>query len=465
MLPLQVTYAFATLLIMLGNDILIVLDIPTALELPAVSPFLCSDDSESDPESEPVDELPKRHLSLRLYDDVVSKWRDKIATASPACDTLTPVITGSPTIHSRIQTTSRKSTLGLRPVITVARSVALRRTRRVALSSESSSSSSLSGSSSDSTSHTSKSSSTASLRGTQISPEDHSHHSSKAVRSLSGPLTRRRPQCSDYAEPTSSLSARPSRKRIRSSATSIPSTVHTAGALSPARADLIPPYKRYRGTSAIYSYESSDEGSPETHVESDIDSDIRADIKAETAAAATTAVVTVDGLGIEPDIAVVETSFETGLAVVESKSKPEEVEADDEADAEIQPKGTIEIGIDVTTGIAIPNDLPLPDTIEQLEQLEESVQGMYGHMLEIPLQRIEVIEVGQTDQQAKNMIVDGERSSLLERVVALESSNTRLRDALGINRVRADSLQRCLGYVEDEFRQIRELRAYESKRI
>nr|GEW31783.1 hypothetical protein [Tanacetum cinerariifolium] len=109
------------------------------------------------------------------------------------------------------------------------------------------------------------------------------------------------------------------------------------------------------------------------HVESDMDSDIRADIEAETAAAATTAIATVDGLGIEPDMAVVEMGFEPGLPVIESYSEPEEAEADDEADTEIQPKGTIEIGVDVTTRIDIPNDMPMPDTIERLEQLEESV--------------------------------------------------------------------------------------------
>ncbi|GJW35654.1 putative reverse transcriptase domain-containing protein [Tanacetum coccineum] len=55
--------------------------------------------------------------------------------------------------------------------------------------------------------------------------------------------------------------------------------------------------------------------------------------------------------------------------------------------------------------------------------------------------------------RARSLVADGERSSLLEHVVALEGSNIRLRDALGIERVRADSLQRCLGYVEDELRQ------------
>ncbi|GKF14434.1 hypothetical protein Tco_0055896 [Tanacetum coccineum] len=120
-------------------------------------------------------------------------------------------------------------------------------------------------------------------------------------------MTRRRPQCSDYATPTSSSSAGPSQKRSRSSATSIPSI-------------------------------SSDEGSPETHAESDLDSDIWADVEAETAAAVMIASAIIDGL-----------------------------EVDNEANAEIQPKGTIENRVDVTTGIDIPNDLLMPDTIERLE--------------------------------------------------------------------------------------------------
>ncbi|GJZ59074.1 hypothetical protein Tco_0614890, partial [Tanacetum coccineum] len=255
----------------------------------------------------------------------------EIATAPPAYDTLTLVITASPTVRSRIWTTAKKSTLGLRPVMTPTRSAALRRACRAALSFDTSSSST----SSDSASHTSESSFTTSLQGTQISLEDHSNHSSEAARSPSGTLACRRPQCSDYATPTSSSSARPSRKRSRSSATSISSTVHTAGALSLARADLLPPHKRYRDTSGTHSYESSDEGSPETHAVSDIDLDIQADIEAETAAAAMTAATTVDGLAIEPDMAVVESDFELGLAVVESGSELEEAEADDEADAEI----------------------------------------------------------------------------------------------------------------------------------
>ncbi|GJS85623.1 putative reverse transcriptase domain-containing protein [Tanacetum coccineum] len=173
--------------------------------------------------------------------------------------------------------------------MTPPRSVALRRARRAALSLETSSSDTSSGSSSDSASHTSESSFTASLQ--------------------------------DYATPASSLSVGPSRKRSRSSATSIPSIVHTVGALSPARFDLLPPHKRYRGTSDMHSDESGDEGSPETHTESDIDSDIWTDIEVETTAAATTVATIVDGLDIEPVMAGVKMGFEPGLAVDQSESE------------------------------------------------------------------------------------------------------------------------------------------------
>ncbi|GJZ03557.1 putative ribonuclease H-like domain-containing protein [Tanacetum coccineum] len=49
-------------------------DLPTVSELPAVSPFLCSDDSES----ESAGESPKRHVSLRLHGDMISRWRDRV---------------------------------------------------------------------------------------------------------------------------------------------------------------------------------------------------------------------------------------------------------------------------------------------------------------------------------------------------------------------------------------------------
>ncbi|GKG21321.1 hypothetical protein Tco_0383916, partial [Tanacetum coccineum] len=38
--------------------------LPVALELPLVSPFLCTDDSEADSEFEPAEQRPERHESL-----------------------------------------------------------------------------------------------------------------------------------------------------------------------------------------------------------------------------------------------------------------------------------------------------------------------------------------------------------------------------------------------------------------
>ncbi|GKD20697.1 hypothetical protein Tco_1222400, partial [Tanacetum coccineum] len=68
----------------------ITIDIPTAPELPAVSPFLCSDDSESDPESKQADKLGERHVSLRPFSVMVSKWMAKVIShpSSPSRSSL-----------------------------------------------------------------------------------------------------------------------------------------------------------------------------------------------------------------------------------------------------------------------------------------------------------------------------------------------------------------------------------------
>nr|GEZ20137.1 reverse transcriptase domain-containing protein [Tanacetum cinerariifolium] len=62
------------------------------------------------------------------------------------------------------------------------------------------------------------------------------------------------------------------------------------------------------------------------------------------------------------------------IAAVETERELKEAEADDEADAKVQPEGTIEIGVDVAIGIDIPDDLVVPDAIERLGQLEEGMQ-------------------------------------------------------------------------------------------
>ncbi|GKF80977.1 hypothetical protein Tco_0239579, partial [Tanacetum coccineum] len=43
-------------------------------------PFLCSDESEADSESEPAEQRPERHESLAIHDVMVSRWRDRVTS-------------------------------------------------------------------------------------------------------------------------------------------------------------------------------------------------------------------------------------------------------------------------------------------------------------------------------------------------------------------------------------------------
>ncbi|GJS59298.1 hypothetical protein Tco_0654082 [Tanacetum coccineum] len=66
------------------------------------------------------------------------------------------------------------------------------------------------------------------------------------------------------------------------------------------------------------------------------------------------------------------------------------VGCDNEVEDEVESndRGTMEVGVDVVAGIDIPNDMLMPDVMESLEQVEEVVQDIFGHLMEIPLQRV-----------------------------------------------------------------------------
>ncbi|GKG63341.1 hypothetical protein Tco_0640836, partial [Tanacetum coccineum] len=57
----------------------------------------------------------------------------------------------------------------------------------------------------------------------------------------------------------------------------------------------------------------------------------------------------------------------------------------------------MEVGVDVITRIDIPDGMLMPDVVECLEQVEEVLQDIYRHVIEIPLQRIEDIDTGQRE--------------------------------------------------------------------
>nr|GFD20694.1 hypothetical protein [Tanacetum cinerariifolium] len=48
-------------------------------------------------------------------------------------------------------------------------------------------------------------------------------------------------------------------------------------------------------------------------------------------------------------------------------------------------RGTIEVGVDMVAGIGIPDAMLMPDAVERLEQVEEGLQDIYKHVMDIPL--------------------------------------------------------------------------------
>nr|GEV64220.1 putative reverse transcriptase domain-containing protein [Tanacetum cinerariifolium] len=138
-------------------------------------------------------------------------------------------------------------------------------------------------------------------------------------------------------------SAGSSRKRCRSPAALMISSIHATRALVPSRTDLLPPRKRFR-----------DSISPEDSVEEDIDTDVLKDIEAY----ATAVKVAVDkDVEAEIDVGI---GMEVGVEIDVEDEVEDEVESTD--------RGTMEVGLDVVAGIDIPDGMLMPDDVEHLEQ-------------------------------------------------------------------------------------------------
>nr|GEU93055.1 putative ribonuclease H-like domain-containing protein [Tanacetum cinerariifolium] len=157
--------------------------LPLAPELPLVSPFLCSDDSEADSESEPAEQRPERHESIIVHDALVSRWRDRVASRP-----------SSPPRSSSHDTLAPSYEFPLAPIVAPL---------EIHLSS--------SGLSSDSSSDT----------------------------SLGLP--------SDSLSDTSSVhSSRYNTPEMQSSTTLVPSSNHVSRTIAPTHANILPPRKRFR---------------------------------------------------------------------------------------------------------------------------------------------------------------------------------------------------------------------------
>ncbi|GJW57290.1 reverse transcriptase domain-containing protein [Tanacetum coccineum] len=232
--------------------------------------------------------------------------------------------------------------------------------------------------------------------------------------------------------------ARPSRKRFRYPATTMPSYIPGLGALVPTRANLLPNRKRFRD-----SYSSKDS------VEEDIDADVLADFEADAAAIV---------VAVDMDV---EAEANAGIGI----ELGDDIEDEDGGESESSDRGTMEIGEDAVARIDIPNGMLMPNAVERLEQVEEVVHGIYGHVIEIPLQMLKDIEMGHRQLDAESLIASGERACLLDRVAALERRNLRLRGTLTMESARVDRLRRCMGFMEDERRRICRFRYYDRLRF
>ncbi|GKA51111.1 hypothetical protein Tco_0744307 [Tanacetum coccineum] len=452
---------------------------------PMVSPFLCSADSKSDTE------IPERHVS-----PTTSTPEILIAPILP-----TPSVVVAPSSEFPLAPVDappwirRRRAILIRPGEDIP--IALRYTSHHLDHFTSGSSSSHS--SSDHSSY-----------GHSISGHSLSGHTppNTTVADSSTPLLARTPWCSkaylrwDFS---SESSAGPYRKRCRSLAATMTLPIHATRALVLSRADLLPPYKRFRDSISL-----------EDSVEEDIDTDVRiATRKEKVVVPLTSHRLTLrnhrsiwhsssnyTGLFLNQT-----STCKRGLSLLGGLSHIYHVSIDTSechwdfffpSHSAGPISGKIELDL-----------LHLARRFRDSHFTEDSVAG--GHLIWIcevdvrsqgigrgfkdkvesvleyyigwsrimlpwnryslkpkackcPVQ-IEDIETGQRELESSSLIVGGERASLLEQVASLEKSNVRLRGTMMMERARANRFWRRVRFMKSELRQIRRFRYYNRMRF
>ncbi|GJZ33532.1 hypothetical protein Tco_0578968, partial [Tanacetum coccineum] len=212
--------------------------LPFVLDLPLVSPFLCSDDSEADSESDPAEQRPV----LSSHDTLTpsSKFPLALVVAPPRIRRWPAILRVRPIPACRLAW------------------------RRISHHSSDRHSSPDPTSSSSPLDH--------SLSG-HTPPDTTDADTSTPPRFVHRSLTRTpRRSSSERSLDSSLLSSRPSRKRCKSLTALLPLPTHILRSIAPTPADLIPPRKRFRD-----SYSPEDSG--EEHMEVDTaDAEVVADV-------------------------------------------------------------------------------------------------------------------------------------------------------------------------------------------
>nr|GEV12357.1 zinc finger, CCHC-type [Tanacetum cinerariifolium] len=356
------------------------------------------DDSGSDTK------IPKRHVSSTLHDAMLARWWSRVASrsSSPITSTLEFPNAPIPPSPSTIVTPSTEiiSPVDAPPGVRRRRAILIQPSRMYTshhldrftsvLSSDHSSSDH---SSSD---HSSSRHSTLDHSSSEHSTSDHSSYRHSASGHYSSGHTPLVITIADSSTPSRFVYpplARTSQyseayHHWRSPTATMTSSIPALGALVPSRADLLPPRKRLR-----------DSISPEVSIEDFIDADVFADIEADAMVVEVAADMDVEaevdaGIGIEVDGGI-------------------DVEEEVEGDVEFSDRGTMKVGMDVVAEIDIPDGMLMPDAVERLEQVKEVVQDIYEHVIETPLQRVEDIESGQRELEARSLIASGERELIM----------------------------------------------------
>ncbi|GJQ90588.1 putative reverse transcriptase domain-containing protein [Tanacetum coccineum] len=388
-------------------------------------------------DSESYTKIPERHVSPTPHDAMLTRWRSRIASRSSSPTTSSPEIPTAPILPapSAVVKPSSES-------LTMRKSVRPLPSHRLALRYTSHHLDRFTIGSSSGHSSLDHSSSGHSILGHSLSrhasPNTTVTDSSTTPRFVYLPLART-PWCTEaylcwrsaplstmYPPTTSESSAgdssfessaRPSRKRCRSPAITMTSSIHATRALVPSRVDLLPPRKRFKDS--ILSEDS---------VKEDIDTDVLVDIKADAMA---------NEVVVDKDV---KAGVDTGIGMEVNVGVDVEDEVEDEVES--SDRGTMEVGVDMVARINIPDGMLMPDAVECLEQVEE-----------------------ERELESKSLVTGGERASLLKQVASLERRNVRLRGTMMMQRARSDRFWRCVSFTESELRQIRWFCYYDRMRF
>nr|GEX45074.1 hypothetical protein [Tanacetum cinerariifolium] len=293
---------------------------------PMVSPFLCSDDSESDTE------IPERHVSPTT--SILEVTTASILSAPSAIEDI-PI--------GRLYHTHPG---GPCRTLTVKKSVRPLSSHRLALRYTPHHLDRLTSRSSSSHSSSDHSLSELSILGHSLfghTPPDTTDADSSTPQRFVHPSLARAPR---FGDSSSRSSARPSCKRCRSHVAIMTLSIHAMRALVPSRADLLPPRKRFR-----------DSISPEDSVEDDIDTNVLRDIKIDATAVE---------VAVDRDV---EARVDEGIDMEIDVGIDLEDEVEDKVES--NDKGSMEVGVDMDARIDIPNCMLMLDAMDRLEQVEE----------------------------------------------------------------------------------------------